>query len=160
MFIGIDQSYTSTGVVIIDNDGNLNDFMIIKSDPSKSIYNRAIDITDTITKLVKDTVPQLVAIEGLAFGKFGNATRDLAGLQFMIVASLIRHNNQYMIVTPNSLKKTALGIGRGSKADIIASLPESVKQTMITKGYKKTKGLADLADAYWLARIGWSKLIC
>jgi hypothetical protein len=34
---------------------------------------------------------------------------------------------------------------------MINALPEAVKDSFVSSGYKKTTGLTDLTDAYWLS---------
>lgn len=146
-YIGIDQSYTSTGIVIIDGIDQLIDYKIITSDKSKSIHQRAHDIAEKIMFKIEQYNDVYIAIEGLAYGMRGNATRDLAGLQFVIMDNLLDYNVK--IVTPTELKKFATGNGRASKDEMIAKLPEYILN--IFNKIKKSKGLADLADAYHLA---------
>jgi Holliday junction resolvasome RuvABC endonuclease subunit len=97
--------------------------------------------------------PDFIALEGLAFGMTGNATRDLAGLQFSII-TVARYIDliNIEIVTPLSVKKFATDNGKAKKEDMIAALPILVGDMFRERGFKKTTGLADLADAYFIAK--------
>ena len=155
-YIGIDQSYTSTGYCIIDND-KIIDFGIYTS-ASTDIFQRAKDIGVQLTQLVNEYPGCLVSIEGLAFGMRGSATRDLAGLQFVIVDRLISntHIKEVEIISPKSIKKFATGSGgsakkKVTKKDMFNSLDEET-QHLFKSRYKITKGLYDITDAYYLAR--------
>lgn len=160
MTIGIDQSFTSTGIVMLDVSGAVQASCRISSNPDQDIFDRAQFITAMIIDFVRDYPAADIAMEGLAFGGVGNATRDLAGLQFHIVIELRKRNRNVIIYTPQTVKKTAelpKGSKRG-KAEMIAALPSEVAEYFATSGYKKTKGLPDVTDAYWIARTHINKL--
>lgn len=152
--LGIDQSYTSTGWVVKDGD-SVEHVGILRSDATQTIYERCSFLANEIVSLIEQHCVDCVAIEGLAFGKFGNATRDLAGLQFVMIVKIIEKLNKPVnfvrIVTPRSLKKFATDAGTASKVDMYNALPQNVKELFKTLDIKKTKGLYDVTDAYWLA---------
>lgn len=155
LFLGIDQSFTSTGICVIDEDGVVKHHETINtSDQNGDIFARANVILERIECLVLDHSPRMIGIEGLAFSKFGNATRDLAGLQMVIVAGMRRKNNRWnndlVIVSPNLLKKYASGSGSADKDKMYEALPEDIKA--VFAGYKKTKGRSDVVDAFWLSK--------
>jgi Holliday junction resolvasome RuvABC endonuclease subunit len=82
----------------------------------------------------------------------GNATRDLAGLQFVIINKL-RFKGTYSvdIIAPNAVKKLATGNGKAKKQELYEALPESTQKAFDELGVKKTTGRYDLTDAYWIA---------
>lgn len=150
--MGVDQSLNGTAVCIIDG-GNLIDFCVIRSDKTKTVFERTLSVALRISELYASHTPDIIQIEGLAFAMRGDATRDLAGLLFTVINVLaLQHPEaKHMLIPPTSLKKFATGSGKAKKEDMIASLPVDVKQRFMDAKYKKTTGLADLADAYWLA---------
>lgn len=151
--MGIDQSYTSTGCVIMNDDEIVlvDKFSTNKKD---DIFDRSSQIAKHLVGIVEQFKPDRVRIEGLAFGIRGSATRDLAGLQFMIINS-IRHcgaPNDPKLISPLSLKKFATGSGKSDKMEMLNKLPEDVKKFFVdVKGLKKSNGLFDIVDAYWLS---------
>jgi Holliday junction resolvasome RuvABC endonuclease subunit len=151
-YIGIDQSYTSTGMVIINDDG-LVELINIKTNKSDNIFIRAIDIGNAIVDKIDEYHPDcLIGIEGLAFSMKGNATRDLAGLQFVIVSKIYEKFGILIdIISPLSLKKFATGNGRANKNDMVESLPNDILNIFLKNGFKKSKGLYDITDAYYIA---------
>lgn len=158
VYIGIDQSYTSSGYCVIEND-NIIEFGTIKTDPSMTIYQRAGESGKNMVELVNKYPGSKVSIEGLAFGIRGSATRDLAGLQFVIIDRLCNntHIDTVQIITPKTIKKFATGSGgstkkKVTKTDMVNSLPENVKELFKSK-HKSTNGLYDVTDAYYLARV-------
>ena len=157
-YLGIDQSLTSTGVVVLDDQLSLVDYQIISSDPSKSVYSRSWSILQKIREMIVKHAVNYVGIEGLAMTMKGNATRSLAILQGVIVTDLLFNppegnllsQKALEIISPSQLKKFATGNGKANKADMIKALPPSVIEEM-KKGVAK-KSINDLADAYFLAR--------
>lgn len=155
-FVGIDQSYTSSGYCVVDESGSVITLGTVRtsSKDDGDIYNRAQMVTSALMKLVDEHSPASFGIEGLAFSMMGNATRDLAGLQFVIITQF-RHNTKYgnnmVIVSPNLLKKFATGSGKAKKQEMVDALPKDVLAMIEEKKYKKTTGLYDIADAYFIA---------
>lgn len=154
--LSIDQSYTCSGIVVL-NDGHMEHCEVFKTkkpDDAKDMkqtYHRAFLVSERIAKLAKDYNPDLISIEGLAFGMRGNATRDLAGLQFVIVVELIeRLKYDVEVLSPLTVKKFATGSGKAKKIEMIEALPENIHKKFLDLGVKKTTGLGDLADAYFI----------
>ena len=151
--LGIDQSYTSTGIVMLENDALFKGYKF-SANKSMNRFGQAYEIAIHLAVVVDEFEPDVIAIEGLAFGMRGNVTRDLGGLQFVIISHLQEVKGRDIeILAPTSVKKFATGSGRAKKEDMISSLPESVHSYFIGLGVKKTTGLADMADAYWIAKM-------
>lgn len=150
--LGVDQSYTSSGICIIQS-GELIHSEIYKTPKDEDIFVRAWNISEKVVALINEYDVEYVSIEGLAFGSVNaNATRDLAGLQFLIVTKVrLVLGIHVEIIAPTSLKKFATGSGKATKKDMIAALPPNVLETFRAQGFRVTTGLADLADAYFLA---------
>lgn len=151
--IGIDQSYTSTGIVALDDTEILLAETFCTTFEVDDVFKRAWSIRDYVVNAVNHIKPHVVVIEGLSFGNLGNVTRNLAGLQFLIVCELrFTYGHKVVIVPPKTLKKAATGNGGCSKQDMIDSLPTHVRTNFLERGYKKSTGLKDIADAYWLCK--------
>jgi len=158
--IGIDQSYTSCGIVVIQ-DGTMVHHERVVTPIAMDVYDRANYLAHHINGVVGNytnfdndpTVWPVIGIEGLAFGMRGNATRDLAGLLFVIITTLRNCNGDLKIgiVSPLTVKKFATGKGKADKKQLYEKLPDDVK-TILETNYKKTTGLYDLTDAYWIAK--------
>lgn len=153
-YIGIDQSYTSTGIVILDDKKNLIDCNILSTVKTDDIFKRSWELSESVIQEVSKYPEAKLAIEGLAFSMRGNATRDLAGLQFSIINKIkFILNRDITIVAPPTLKKSATGSGKAAKEEMIAALPPDVLEVFTKdKNWKKSRGLTDVTDAYFLAR--------
>lgn len=151
--MGMDQSLTKTAWVILNYDGTLNKFDIIKTNKDDDLFHRCWNIAHQLLKVADSNDVKFTSLEGLAFGMMGSATRDLAGLQAVIMCVMqYVGKHDVRIVSPTAVKKFAAG-GKADKTLMISSLPEEVRQSFMDAGYKKTTGLADLADAYWIAKM-------
>lgn len=152
-YIGIDQSYTSTGFVVLNEKKEVIDCKILSTKKEDSIFKRCWDLSELIIDEIKKYDSCLLAIEGLAFSMTGNATRDLAGLQFSIVSKIMFIlKKDISIIAPPSLKKSATNNGKASKEEMIAALPKEVYDLFTgEKNWKKSRGLTDVTDAYFLA---------
>lgn len=152
-FCGIDQSFTKTGLVITDQDNNIIVAKLICSNPSDDIFLRAWKISEGVSEVITKYKPDIIGIEGLAFSMRGNATRDLAGLQFTIVNRIrFIQGLSVVIVSPLTIKKVATGKGHAKKDDMVHALPAESLQYFLDQGAKKSTGLMDLTDAYWICR--------
>lgn len=151
--LGIDQSYTSAGYCIINDDAELLEFGIINTSPADGDnFKRARKISNELKKIVDFHSLNIVGLEGLSFNARGNATRDLSGLQFLIVDTIREGTNHFIIAAPLAVKKHAVKKkGKIQKMDLVNNLPNDIKEKFLEKGFKKTKGLTDLSDAYWIA---------
>lgn len=129
------------------------DFGTFKSNKELDIFDRSVEVADFVVKKSIQYSPKLITLEGLAFGMRGDATRDLAGLQFTIINALRERPDQIpvKIISPKTLKKFATESGKANKVEMIERLPKNIREQFEKAGFKKTTGLADLADAYWLA---------
>lgn len=150
--LGIDQSYTCSGITVL-NDGELEHAEVYKTPKAMDIYQRAEQVANHILVLAYRFEPDHIGIEGLAFGMRGNATRDLAGLQFVIINKLrFKGNFTVDIIAPNAVKKLATGSGKAKKVELYEALPQSTQKEFLELGVKKTTGLYDLTDAYWISK--------
>lgn len=152
-YIGIDQSYASTGIVVLDENKKIKDCLILSTPKTDDVFKRAWDMSEKVLNEIKKYPECELAIEGLAFAMRGNATRDLAGLQFSIVTKIkFILEKEITIVAPPTLKKSATDNGKASKEEMVAALPKDVYELFTgEKNWKKSRGLTDVTDAYFLA---------
>ena len=149
--LGIDQSYRSCGIVVLE-DGNLIHREKYTTDDSKDIYERAKELACHLVKTAHTFSPDAIALEGLSYGSTGNVTRDLGGLLFLIIVKLREHSFRPFVIAPPTIKKVATGKGNAKKEKLIEALPPNIRASFDELGVKKTTGLSDLSDAYWVAQ--------
>ena len=158
LYLGIDQSYTNTGWCVMTSRKNIVDCGVIRTSKDDDIFTRANYITTQLGGLVQKYVPE-IAIEGLAYGMTGSATRDLAGLQFVIICHLQILKYKARIIAPKSIKMHAFKALNDDtmkakemkkKQNMYKALPQSAKNQIEPYKFLKTKGLYDVTDAWWL----------
>lgn len=154
-YIGIDQSYTSTGLVGIDDNETIITQEVISSLKCDGDYfTRSKIVSESIAAKI-NTIDQYtdhqikIAMEGLAFGMRGTTLQTLAGLQYMIVNAIREEGFDPVVFTPSTVKKLATGSGKASKQDMFDNLPDKVKKMF--EQIPKSQGRGDLTDAYWIA---------
>lgn len=150
--LGIDQSYRSSGVLILNN-GKISHYEAILNKTISDKFETALSISERIIALINEYNPLHIAIEGLGFVSNSASQLDLAGLQFIIISDIKRNhpNLTISIIPPTTLKKFATNNGKAKKNEMIEALPKDFYSELINKGYKKSNGIEDISDAYHLA---------
>lgn len=153
--LGIDQSYSCTGFVISE-DKRMIHAEVYKTTTENDKFYRSWLIAREASRIAKRFQVDHIIIEDLAFGARGDATRDLGGLLYVLVTKL-NVIQQYPMdkIAPTTLKKFATGHGFAKKEHVIEALPPHIRNQFDDIGVKKTTGLSDLADAYFLSQIFW-----
>lgn len=155
--LGIDQSFTNTGVTVVD-DGILLHHEVIstKADSTNDMadFLRAQFIKNELIRIADTYLIEKIRIEGLAMGNTrGNTARKLGGLQFAIMIALFDSGyTDIEVIPPTTLKKSATGKGNADKEEMFDALPETIKETF--GSIPKTRGRYDLTDAYFLSTYG------
>jgi len=117
IYIGIDPSLTGTGIVVLDEQGNVLDKDLISTKASHKIEDRLKTIWNRLKYIIWDFADKHVpgchiAVEGLSFGSKGESMLELAGLHYLIRYMIdrefcgVRH-----VVPPQTLKKFVCGKG-------------------------------------------------
>lgn len=153
--ISIDQSYTHTGWIVSElDDFNVIDILnygVIKSDKEETKFQRAADVAWDIVKIVNQYEPQALVLEQLSFGSIGSATRDLAGLLFVIVDRVKRGTHlteeDIYLLAATSIKKSHTGNGKATKQQMLEATDPEVRESF-ESNFTRSKGLYDLVDAY------------
>ena len=155
MLMSIDQSLSCSGIVIWEDTPKA---LTIKTSNSLSTVERIRIITASILELiVKHSVTEVV-IESLPYGLNSTSVRPLAGLYYAIQSLGYDHGFAFNEANVTAVKKYATGSGKAKKSDMILAFSETpLYQAVIEKGYKKTTGLADIADAFYIGALHKSK---
>lgn len=164
--IGFDQSLTQTAIVVLERDTlELINFHVIKTkgktrdgEEDFSITDRISNIRNTAKDLIENTENlEACAIEGLSLNKNSKTVRLLAGLFYNLTVLFKEKEVPFHVIAPTTVKKTAQK-GSASKEEVFSCLPEEVAEAFLEAGYKKTTGLLDLSDAYFIALSAINKI--
>lgn len=148
-FVGIDPSYSSTGLVILQN-GNEEDKPVLATAikagvPKQHFYARLHILTNKLLEYL-DELPRdktYVCMEGAAFASEFNVFK-LGKLSGVLEYWLGSHGFVYNLVAPTYLKLVATGKGAGTK--------QAVAQGVF-KRWNYNHSCDDINDAYTLAQI-------
>lgn len=155
-YIGIDQSYRSSGIIITNDQSEIVKQEIVSTLKDYGSYFRRAKIASESIASIVNTLDEYtdedihIGIEGLAHGIRSHTLQNLAGLQFMIVNAIEDMGFKVAVYTPSTLKKFATGSGKGSKEDMFTALPGKVQKMF--ESIPKSHGREDLVDAYWISR--------
>lgn len=159
LHVGLDQSFSSSGCVILDKHGEAIFSELVYTDKADgSDTTRSIMIAEGIVSMIEsvenasedELAP--VAIENLAFGMKGMVLQRLAGLRGVIMGDLERAGYTTLDVAPSTVKKRATGSGKADKQQLFEALPEKLQKRF--GNLPKSHGRYDLVDAYWISVIG------
>lgn len=123
------------------------------TDYSSKEYSKSISLINLVSIIEyiineenKSGLIENAVIEGISYGSGSGRVADLAGLNFLVRDTLIKHNIPFKIVSPMTNKKFAVGNGGCAKDVIVESF---------RKLHPEFKGTSlkidDIADAYFLA---------
>lgn len=143
--LGVDPSLTSSGLAFVGEQVRLTRIRTRKTRPG---LNEKLDrIRYQLGAVVTASHgAELVMIEGLSLASIGTATRDLAGLWWLLINEIGRLGVPIGLVPPSCLKKWTTGNGNANKA--------LMRQCIAVRWPKARPGSSDEADALALASMG------
>ena len=159
----IDQSLTNTGIVIFDyNTENIVELKVLKStkrngEQEFTPEQRIFALNEAIQTIIAEHNCEYVFLEGLSLNSNSRTMRDLAGLYYVIKSTLYGSGIPCHHIPPKSVKAFALH-GNAKKDEMFDVMPEDDKLKLIETKAKKTTGLYDLSDAYFIGKFGMNKL--
>ena len=140
-YVGIDLS-SKTGFVSLDEVGNINEAIEIKSDNLG--LRRMIDIINQITDKIKRY--DIITIENFSFGSKGRAVDFQFGLGHGLRMELYRADTKYHLVAPAQLKLFSGAKGNANKIAVGVNVSKKW-------GFEPINNNDNITDAYVLAQI-------
>jgi Holliday junction resolvasome RuvABC endonuclease subunit len=147
-YCGIDLSLVNSGLVIIDSDAKILTQRSIFSSPKFLIEARLITIGRCVFDSLYEHSPNVIYIEGLAFGARGQSMLQLAALHYYVRVLMYGEEIIFSTISPTEVKKFVTGKGTAKK------------ELMLLKTFKRWGASFDdnnLCDAYCLARYALHK---
>jgi len=157
----IDQSLTSTGVTIFDISTEEILYMgLIKTTPrdkfsgvENSEEERIFSIRKDLIKLIDKYDCKFAFMEGLSFNNRNSiSARILAGIYYTMLTTFMDRFLSYQTFPPTTVKAFAVK-GNASKEEMFEALPEEVKNRINEMNAKKTTGMFDLTDSYFIGKL-------
>ena len=150
LFVGIDQSYTGFGLVVLNEKGYCIEKSILKFPKMKTDGMRLALINDTLWSkfgtYTHSSISVKMAMEGYAYGKILNREKlgELGGIVKLVW--YLAGGSEPLVVAPTALKAYVTGNGRASKDEMLTAIQKLDPD--ITNH--------NLADAYGLAHMLYS----
>lgn len=143
-FVGMDPSFTSFAIIVLDREGNIVEKKLLKSSSDLEPEERIMELEKEFSFISNIFRVSTVYLEGLSFASKGAYALQLAALHYYLRIFLKINNINYKVIAPNTLKKFVTGKGN------------TKKNLILMKVYKRW-GIEfdcdDLADAYSLAQM-------
>jgi len=151
MLLSIDISITSTGYCIFSK-GNLLKFGVIKTSSKLSLYDRLAYIEQELLEVLTNNNITHIVVEAPSYGSRGAMSYQLFGVHFSVVR-LLSTKFKVSLLNISKIKKFATGNGRAKKPEMVEALPNKVKVEFEKSGVKKSTGLYDLTDSYFIGKL-------
>jgi len=145
--VGVDPSISSTGVAFI-SAGGVGVLRIQSKPAGDDLAHRLARMRRQVIDVhaaVDEVTPDLIVMEGPAYGSNNSMTHMLSGFWWLL-AHALEKLAPIAVVQPSSLKKFATSNGRASKEDMVAEAVEGFPQIRVRGN--------DQADALALACMG------
>lgn len=144
-FVGIDPSLTSTGLVVLDEIGNVLEQLSIKAGKEDDPL-RFMKLTEKVREHLNPDTDKVI-IEGFSFGSKGAGVSKMYGIGWTLRIMLEEDGFKWTEATPSAVKKFASNKGNAKKEDLV--LP-------VYKKWGFEGRVNDITDAYIMARIAYS----
>jgi crossover junction endodeoxyribonuclease RuvC len=146
-YIGIDASYSNTGLISLDENDNIEVQQELKFNPKDvDTEDRLIMVKEKLIfpiMQMHEKEPIKVCIEGPSYNSKGSRILQMGALNFFIRYWFRVLKIDYTVLTPNELKKFVTGKGNCKKDLILLKVFQKWNVEFSSN---------DLADAYGLAR--------
>ncbi|MHB9144710.1 MAG: crossover junction endodeoxyribonuclease RuvC [Symbiobacteriia bacterium] len=141
IFMGIDPSLTSTGLIVLRDEEML--YHKALSSKRKGL-DRLIELREAVSTIATRFRPTSIVIEGYAFGASQAHAHELGELGGVIRVDLYENGFRPVDVPPARLKKFTTGKGNAKKELMLLAVHQR---------WHVAFGTSDEADAYALARV-------
>lgn len=139
--LGIDQSLTSTGICVLENEKLVLSKLIASK---KKGVDRIIEIKNEIIKIFNEFNPDFTAIENYSFTPNRGKAFELGELAGVIKITLAELGRPAIVIYGTQIKKFATGDGHADKSLIMLQ---------VYKKYNIEFNNNNLADAFVIAKI-------
>lgn len=133
--LGIDPGTSRIGFGLIETAGGLRlvDYGVIEA-KEKTLTEKIANFSKKFDKLLKDSNPELAAIEKLFFAKNQKTALSVAQARGVLMAALIAKNIPIVEYGPTEVKSNITGNGLADKQGV-AKMVKSILKVSEIKGY-------------------------
>jgi crossover junction endodeoxyribonuclease RuvC len=144
MFVGIDPSYNSFGIIVIDQNGELIEQKLLKSTIKAEPEDRIMELEKAFEFIPNIICLHSVYMEGPSYSSDGAYMLQMGALHYYLRIFFRKNNVEYKVIAPGTLKKFVTGKGNCKK------------NLILMKTFQKWGvefEVDDLADAFGLAQM-------
>lgn len=157
--LGIDPGYDRLGICIIKKNSNNKEELLyshcLQTSSKSDIYTRMFEISEFVTKIIKEYEPDSLAIETLFITKNQKTAMRVSEVRGIIINEAMKNNMGIYEFSPMEIKMAITGDGSSDKARIKKMLELLIE-------IKNKKALDDEYDAIAVAltRLSTGRLYC
>lgn len=120
--LGVDPGTAATGYgVVVRGDGGAASLMecgVIRTSAKEPLAHRLREIHDGLGEVLERHAPDVVAVEGVFYGKNVRTTVLLGHARGAILVAAARHELEVAEYSPSEIKNAVVGTGRASKEQV------------------------------------------
>src|ERR1051326_8156484 len=125
MVLGVDASYTATGLVWLNPDYTVAHQAILRFPQSDA---RLLEALKRLTVTFRDHMPSMAVVEDVAYGTPSRTTLvKLVKLLAVVEAALQANGIAYLVVSASGCRKWLCGKGNADKLDVARELKRRFK---------------------------------
>lgn len=149
--LGIDQSLSNTGVVILDSDHAVLHKDRFGTKPGEYLVKRVRYLSSRISDIIETYNPDLISVESTSFGS--HASETLMALYQFIMNECWYHKKLVCSPAPRQVHRFMQDWARSTGVPYPSKLQKKDIVSLASEA-ASTKFRQDEADAYWISRIG------
>ncbi len=143
--LGVDPGTLKTGYGVIEQThGNTSviTYDVITNDSRHPMPNRLKLIFETLSQVMDDVKPDVLAIETAFYGKNPQSALKLGHARGVIMLAAVVRNIPTYEYSPREIKKALVGNGNASKQQVQYMITSLLKMKKLPKGFDTTDALA------------------
>lgn len=145
IILGVDPGTLKTGYGIIELDKNNVNVItcdVIKNTGVDSMPQRLKIIFDTLSSIMDEFHPDMLALETAFYGKDVQSALKLGHARGVIMLAAVKRSIPTFEYSPKEVKKALVGNGNASKQQVQYMITSMLKLKKLPKGYDTTDALA------------------
>ena len=139
--LGIDPGTATSGYGIIDVENDLYSVIawgLIETSKDQESANRLKKIFQELNQIIKDHLPDQIAIESLFFARNAKTAIRVGQAQGVMLLSAARSKVKIFEYPPGLIKKTVTGSGRAEKEEIQKAVRKYLGNGIRSRAKKRT----------------------
>lgn len=153
IILGLDPGTATTGYGIVSiekNNFSVVSFGLIETDKNQTSGKRLVEIYDKLSRLIKETEPDVIAIEKIFFATNAKTAISVGQAIGIMIYCAQKHKKNIFEYAPGTIKKQISGSGRSDKKMMQKAVRKILGPKIKSKKHQKTH-FDNSADALAIA---------